>query len=206
MELDEIKMLMKERLEEGIAGSPATGLEASLRRQSNSVTSKIKRNIWLETIAFVLCAIAAVVCWFMYPSLVVRVFCTVTWVFCLVSGIYMYALYKKIVFYETVPGTVRDSLQQIIGIVTRFTRLYFGISVGLLPVIYIFGLIIGYLDISKQGQLLQFNWSKEMLYYGIAFITGWSAIIYFLSKWYIRKLYGNYLLQLKQQLKDIENG
>ena len=72
--------------------------------------------------------------------------------------------------------------------------------------IYVFGLIIGYLAIVQQGLLQQFTWSAGMLYYGVAFIIGWSVVIYFLAKWYIRKLYGNYLRELQQQLKEIENG
>jgi hypothetical protein len=76
---------------------------------------------------------------------------------------------------------------------------------GLLPVIFIFGLITGYLNVSQQGLIRQFQWSKGIIFYTIAFMA-WSVIIYFFSRWYIRKLYGNYLLQLQQQLKDMENG
>jgi len=205
MELDEIKLLMKARLEQGVTNS-VQELEAAVRKRTQSVTGKIKRNIRLESVAFVCCGLGAVYCWLTYPSLLVHVFCIATWTLCTVFGMYLYALHRKIVFYETVPGTVKENLVQIIQIIKRFTTLYFGISMGLLPVIYVFGLIIGYLVISKQGLLQQFNWSKTMLYYGLAFIMGWSVIIYFLSKWYIRKLYGKYLLQLQQQLKDIENG
>lgn len=205
MELDEIKLLMKARLEQA-TDSNAGELEAVMRQKTRSVTGKIKSNIRLEVIAFAGFGLGAVYCWAMYPSLLVHLFCVATWALCAVFGAYLFSLYRKIVFYETRSRTVRESLQQIIHIVTRFTRLYFGISMGLLPVIYVFGLIIGYLVISKQGLLQQFTWSASMLYYGIAFIIGWSVIIYFTAKWYIRKLYGNYLLQLQQQLADIENG
>ncbi len=205
MELDDIKTLMKARLEHGVDSS-AWELKASIKQSTRSVTGKIKRNIRLEAVGFMICALAALYCWLAFPSLLVRLFCIATWALCVLFGIYLRTLYKNIVFYETETGTVKQSLEQIIQIVRRFTRLYFGISVGLLPVVYVFGCIIGYLVLSKEGLLQNFNWSTTMLYYGIAFIIGWSVIIYFLAKWYIRKLYGNYLLQLQQQLKDIENG
>ena len=107
--------------------------------------------------------------------------------------------------YEGMTASLKQSLQLIINIVTRFTRLYFRISIGLLPVIFIFGLITGYLDIAAQGLLPRIQWSRGLGVYTIVFIA-WSVIIYFFSKWYIRKLYGKYLLQLRQQLKEIENG
>jgi hypothetical protein len=206
MELDELKMLINARLEEGIHAQNTATLEAAVRQKTRSVTSKIKKSIAFEFAAFVLCIIVAIVCWLVYPSVLVRLFCVAVWIFCLVFSAYLYPLYRKIIFYESVPGTVKENLQQLIVIISRFTSLYFRISMGLLPVIYVFGLIIGYLDVSKQGLLEQFHLSKQMLVYGVIFIACWSIIIYFLSKWYIRKLYGNHLLQLQQQLKDIENG
>lgn len=205
MELDDIKTLMKARLEQG-TDSNAQQLEASMKQRTQSVTGKIKRNIRFEFAGFMVCGLAAVYCWLAFPSLLVQLFCIATWALCVVFGAYLNALYRKIIFYETEPASVKQSLQQIIQIIRRFTRLYFGISVGLLPVVYILGCIIGYLVLVKEGWLQNFNWSKTMLYYGIAFIAGWSLLIYFLAKWYIKKLYGKHLLQLEQQLRDIENG
>ena len=205
MELDELKTLIKSRLEEGIVSHTAGELEAYIRKTAGSVTSKIKRNIWFEFAACCLCMLIAALVWLMYPSVYIHLFCIATGLFCIVFSGYLFSLYKKIIFYETVTGTLKESLQQIINIVTRFTRLYFQISMGLLPVIFIFGLVTGYLDVSQQGLVQKFQWSKGILFYTISFIA-WSVIIYFFSRWYIRKLYGKYLLQLQQQLKDIENG
>jgi hypothetical protein len=205
MELDELKTLIKSKLEEGAVLQTTDVLEANIRKTAGSVTSKIKRNIWFEFAACLICLAIAVLVWLMYSSVYIHLFCIATGLFCIVFSAYLFLLYKKIIFYETEPGTIKDSLQQIITIVTGFTRLYFRISMGLLPVIFIFGLITGYLNVSQQGLIRQFQWSKGIIFYTIAFMA-WSVIIYFFSRWYIRKLYGNYLLQLQQQLKDMENG
>ncbi|MEO5683272.1 MAG: hypothetical protein ABIQ88_11565 [Chitinophagaceae bacterium] len=206
MELDELKTLIKSKLEEGAVPHTAIELETAVRKKALSVTGKIKRSIWFELAACAVCMIVAVIIWMIYASVYIHLFCTAAWLFCIVFSIYLCLLYRKIIFYEMAPRSIKERLQQIINIITRFTRLDFQLTMGLVPVIFIFGLITGYMDVSRQGLLYQFHWSAGMLWYVIAFIISWPAIIYIFSRWHIRKLYGNYLLQLQQQLKDIENG
>ncbi|MFT3934307.1 MAG: hypothetical protein QM726_11865 [Chitinophagaceae bacterium] len=206
MELDDFKILLKNQLEESIHLQTGSQLEASLRQQAGTITNKIKSSIWFEFAVFALASVVAVVCWFFYPNLYVHLFCIATILFCIVFGSGLLTVYKKITYYESQQTTVKESLETIIDIVSRFTRLYFKISMGLLPVIFAFGFIALYIDISKQGLFQQFHFTPKMILSAITFIIIWSALIYILSKWYIRKLYGNYLHQLKQQLKDIENG
>ena len=205
MELDEIKVLLKSKLEESTPSVSGGQLEASIRKHAGSVTGKIKRSIWFEFAACFLCMLFSVLAWVTRPSLLIHLFCIATISFCIVFCGNLLQLYRKIMVYEGMTAPLKQSLQLIINIVTRFTRLYFRISIGLLPVIFIFGLITGYLDIAAQGLLPRFQWSRGLGVYTIVFIA-WSVIIYFFSKWYIRKLYGNYLLQLRRQLKEIENG
>ncbi|MEP7280144.1 MAG: hypothetical protein ABI813_15965 [Bacteroidota bacterium] len=206
MELDELKTRVKAKLEEGMLRHSATDLELSIRQKTNSITGKIKKNTWLEFAAFIFCMGVALACWLLYHSLLVHLFCLATWVFCIVFSAYLFSLYKKIIFYEKAQASVKENLQQVINILNRFTTLYFRITMVLLPVIFVFGLITGYVDVSQKGLIHQFHWSGNILFYIIIFMIGWSGIIYFFAKWYIRKLYGDYLIQLKHQLKEIENG
>jgi len=100
---------------------------------------------------------------------------------------------------------VREGLQRVIAIIEEFTRLYFQFTMITLPIAFIFGLISGFLSLNGGAGIKNFNWQKAIFFYTCWFIF-WSFIMYFFSKWYIKKLYGNYLQQLKDQLKDIENG
>jgi len=206
MELDELKSLMNAQLEQGIEVRSNAALQDMLAQRTESVIHRIKRSIRLELIAFMLFALAAIACWLLYHSLLVHLFCIATWVLCLSFSTYLLLLQRRIIFFENFPASVRQNIEQVIQIVRRFTKLYAGISLGMLPVIYCFGLLIGYIELSSRGLLQNFALSKGMLLAGIAFIVCWSVFIFFISKWYIRKLYGQYLLQLEQQLKDIENG
>jgi hypothetical protein len=205
MELDEFKMLLKEKDHEEIALHSAVELEGYIRKTTRSVTDKIKRSIRFEFALGIVFVCIALWAWFRYPFAYVRPFCLLSISVCCFLFIYFGALYKKISRYEQSPLPVKNTLQKIIDILQQFTRLYFQVTMITLPINFIFGLIAGYLVIKGDAGLKNFNWMKWILFYSGWFIL-WSAIMYFFAKWYIKKLYGDYLLQLRQQLKDIENG
>jgi hypothetical protein len=205
MELDDIKWALKTKLEEAGTKRSAGELEQLARRKTMSVIAGIKRSMLFELVFGALCMTVFIWACYKYPYLYVRFFCTLTIFFCIVFIIYLVRLFKRINFFEKAPLSVKDNLQHIIDILQRFTTLYFQFSMLMLPVIFLLGLLVGYLDISQQGLAGNFHWTKGVVFYAASFI-GWSVLMYFFTKWYIKKLYGNYLQQLKHQLSDLENG
>jgi len=191
MELDEFKQRVKESADqEQTALHSAYELEGYTRKRTRSIVNHIKRSILFELIASIIFIVAAVWIWFSYPVSYVRVFSLLAFCMCVFLLIYLSALHKKISIYEKAPLSVKTGLQQVITILEQFTRV---------------GLITGFLTIHDDNGFINFNWQKAILLYTCWFIF-WSASMYFFSRWYIRKLYGNYLQQLKEQLKDVENG
>ncbi|MEO5592940.1 MAG: hypothetical protein ABIR15_10780 [Chitinophagaceae bacterium] len=206
MELDEFKQRVKESVEqEQTALHSAYELEGYTHKRTRSIINHIKRSILFELMASILFIVAAVWIWFSYPVPYVRVFSLLAFCICFFLLFYLSALHKKINIYEKSPQSVRTGLQQVITILEQFTRVYFQFTMITLPIAFIFGLITGFFTIHDDNGIINFNWQKAILLYTCLFIF-WSASMYFFSRWYIRKLYGNYLQQLKEQLKDIENG
>jgi len=206
MELDEFKQRVKESADqEQTALHSAYELEGYTRKRTRSIVNHIKRSILFELIASIIFIVAAVWIWFSYPVSYVRVFSLLAFCMCVFLLIYLSALHKKISIYEKAPLSVKTGLQQVITILEQFTRVYFQFTMITLPIAFIFGLITGFLTIHDDNGFINFNWQKAILLYTCWFIF-WSASMYFFSRWYIRKLYGNYLQQLKEQLKDVENG
>ena len=205
MELDDFKQLYKETNPGESATRTAGELEDCMRNKTHSITGKVKRSILFEFAVAVFFVALAAGAWVLYPSRLARPFAMLTIALCCIFFLYLGALYKKILAYEHTPPAVKDSLRQVIVILQQFTRLYFQFTMITLPIVFIFGLIAGYLYISGDAGIGHFNWFRGILFYTIAF-TGWCIVIYFFTRWYIKKLYGNYLSQLQQQLKDIENG
>ena len=205
MELDEFKQRLKETVPEETIIRSAHELEGYTRRRAASIVKKIKRSILFELVACGIFIAASIGIWAIYPVSYVHVFCVLSIFLCCFLLIYLGALYKKVSAYEKEAPAVRESLQQVIGIVEQFTKLYFQFTMITLPIAFIFGLITGFLSLNSSAGMKNFNWQLSIFFYTCWFVF-WSAIMYFFSKWYIKKLYGNYLQQLKEQLKDIENG
>ncbi len=205
MELDEIKDLLKLKLEEGPAQLTSIELEEHIGKRTHSIIAKIKRSIRFELALGIFFVVIALWAWFRYPVFYVRPFSLLCIALCSILFIYFGALYKKISLYEQSPLPVKDSLQKIIDIVQEFTRLYFRFNMVTLPIYFIFGLITLYLIVKGDSGIKNYNWQRGLLFY-LGWFIMWAAVMYFFSRWYIKKLYGNYFVQLKQQLKDIENG
>jgi hypothetical protein len=205
MELDEFKQRFKEKEPEKNILHSADELEGYTRKRTRSIINHVKRSILFELVSCLIFIAAALWVWFSYPVSYVRAFSLLSISLCCFLLIYLGALYKKISIYEEAALAVKNSLQQVIAILEQFTRAYFQFTMITLPIVFVFGLITGFLTVKGGTGIKNFNWQKAILFYTGWFIF-WSAVMYFFSRWYIKKLYGNYLQQLKEQLKDIENG
>jgi hypothetical protein len=205
MELDELKSVLKARLEANAATRSVTELEQYVGRKATSVITKIKRNMIYEFILGALCMAVCVWAFYRYPSLCFRFPCVLAILICAFQMIYMIRLSRKISSFEKTSFSVKENIQQVLEILRKFTRIYFQLTIAMLLAAFLLGLVIGYLDVLQQGLANSFKWGRGILFYtGCYFL--WTIFMYFFSKWYIKKLYGNYLEQLKAQLKDLENG
>lgn len=205
MELDEFKSLIQSKPADTAAVASIPEMEKAFRKKAGATTGKLKQSIRLE---FALSGLLAAACAWMglhWPYLYVQGIALLAAGYCMLFLYFLWTLYKKIIFYEHSCPSVLEGLELTIGILERFTRLYFQFTICMLPVAFIAGLITGYLHISALGSSVGFSWTKAGLFY-IAFFITWSVFMYYFSKWYIKKQYGNHLQQLKEQLKDIKNG
>jgi hypothetical protein len=206
MELDELKSDLKLKLENTGATRSSNTLEQYIHQRSLSVIDKIKRNLYVEILFCLICLLGFIWIYFHNSSLVIRFFMVLGSITAVLTVVYLATLRKKIILQELTTASIRENLSRIIIILNLFTRVYFQISMIMLPLAFVAGIILGYMNISAYPENMKtFNWSRSLLFY-IVFFSGWSILMYFFAKWYIKKLYGNYLQQLKEQLKELENG
>jgi MFS family permease len=206
MELDELKQDLQHKLGEGSPSRSAAVLENYMHQRTQSVIGKVKRNMTGEII-FSLVLLPVFTYLFFYSQLLyMRFFMGLGSVFCALFIGYLIRLYKKIQRAEATTPTIRENLQQVITIIQAFTRIYFQLTMIMLPVAFIAGMITGYADITSSRQVFtKLAWRNTILYY-VVFFALWSVLMYFFTRWFIKKLYGNYLQQLTDQLKELENG
>jgi hypothetical protein len=205
MELDDVKSILNSKLDSEASTRSPEELSAYFNRKTISILGKIKRNMWFELKLTSIIVIAFAIIYVLYSSLYMRFFMVFTAIFCIIFSVYIYSLYRKIIRFEQSSFTVKENLQQVIAILDRFAKIYYQVSMALLPLVFVLGIIVGYIDIRVSGLEKSFHYTRGLIFYFVWFLF-WSVIMYFFTRWYIKKLYGKYITQLKNQLIELENG
>ncbi len=211
MELDELKILLKEQPVQIQVVKSADEIAFMLTNKTRSITGKLRRSLRIEILccyaAVILCAAAAV--FGTYSSL--RIYFAVFFIFSLLFLPFLYRLLKKINQFSggnTLP--VKENLQSLLILLKTFVKRYFQITMFLVPACLVFSLLLGYNDSSLQGPDLEnllspninANTLKAVIL--IAYLAIFSVAMYYFTRWYLKKLYGDYLHQLQSLIKELE--
>ncbi|WP_439505589.1 hypothetical protein [Sediminibacterium sp.] len=209
MELDDLKGLINQKLIEGSLDKTEHNFANLLKGKANSVVSKIKKSLWFEIIcSFLVVLLFLGIAFFssyhslkIYFGLFGAIFIPFTYI--------LFYLLKKINEFEHSVLPIKGNLQQLIKMLADFTRRYFQFNMALLPICFLLAFYLGLNE--KEPVAILDNLSIKLkltksLYIG--FIIGYTialifGLVYF-TKWYIRKLYGNYIEQLKSLLAELK--
>lgn len=210
MELDDIKQLLKHQLDEPATSKTDAALSDILKQSSKSIAGKLKRSIYFEIVVCVCIAIC-----FGIVALT-----TSHWSFSIYFGFFsmlfmgfiliLIYLHKKIKDFTTADYAVRQNLEKLYLLLVEFTKRYFQFSMLLLPVCFISSISLTYADKTMGGAgsgiiegILQTPikvWIFIICYFLIL-----SVVMYFFAKWYIKKLYGNYIKELSNLLEELQS-
>jgi hypothetical protein len=103
---------------------------------------------------------------------------------------------------------VKSNLEQIVSIMELFSRRYFQFTMALIPVSFIFSLE---LDLHEKRSMPAFEHFIQSIFTqrwqtlvtGGVFMILLSVFAYFFTKWYLKKLFGKYIQQLKQYIREL---
>lgn len=208
MELDELKSLLNHKLSTDHAGRSEKDIAALLTKKTVSVTDKLKRSLWIE-IACCLLVIAV----FGYLGLFgtnhsFRIYFSV---FAILSigflGIIIYLL-RRTTRLSATTLPVKHNLQTIVNIIEEFIKRYFQFTMALIPVCFIFAFVLGYNDpehIPEADRFAKSYFSAlwQVVVFAIAYMLLLSVGLYYFTKWYLKKLYGRYVSQLKECIAEL---
>lgn len=203
MELEDLKNiwqksdLYKPRREEEITDM--------LKGRSQSIISRLRRNIWFELVFTIVGGILLLYYVFSIPSPSFR------WAFVLVLlSFLLYIIYyvKKIKLlnrFEDSQGNVRTNLERLVNDLETFLRFYYR-SYTLLYPGYLMLIVI--LAIADQGmaQFLDALRDWRTIAYLLFLVALSLALSFWISKWYLGKLYGRHLQKLRGLLRELEEG
>jgi hypothetical protein len=164
-----------------------------LRGKATDSISKIKRSILIEgTLTLVVGVIFMLNKDWFYSPLIIPYLAFVLSL-CLVWYVFKYSRIRKI----DLQNNLKQTLKELITTLDLYLKVYFYGSLAL-------GLFASILP------LFWTNVTLDSLTITKTVLIGIGAIIviptyYFLTKWYIKNLYGNYVNELKEELKELED-
>lgn len=211
MELDDLKTLLNQKLSTDHLNILEADIASMLCKKANSVLSNIKKSIWFEIFSCIIIIIGFgyLGIFSKYSSLNIY-FSTFTLVFFIFTFLLVYLL-KKINQFDEGIGSIKTNLQSIVKLLEEFIKRYFQFTMALIPICLVFAFFLG-LSQKESVPVLDTLLGKKHLSKSvligitIGYLTFFSIAIYYFTKWYLKKLYGNYVNQLKVYLAELNDS
>lgn len=211
MELDELKALIQNRMERVQQPKSQAEFALLLGKKTNSVAEKIKRNLLLEMIISAVFVCVCFACYYFSTLTSMRVYFAIFTVICLLFIPLLYVLYNKT---KQLTGSVmplKSNIQSLITLINQYTKLYFRLTMALIPISLILATSLLYFDYSaadtgRTGVLESITDSPLKITVITLYFTVFFAGMYYFTRWYLKKLYGNYVLQLQGVVKELDDN
>lgn len=204
MELDQLKEMWG-TVEAKHTQTSEQELQLLLQKKSKSPIAKMKRNLTVEMWVVVVLYAWIIIDYIMqFKGLIL----TIPLLFFIVGLLYIvYYIRKRNLLkqMECVTCEVKSNLQQQVHILEKYIRFYMITGTVLFPFTIIFVSAIMFFS-SPEIQQVRVNKPIPFSYFllVISIISALLTVpIYFLNKWYVRKLYGQHAEKLKQIVNEM---
>jgi hypothetical protein len=201
MELEDLKQIWKKQ-PAGFEPKQETEIISMLQGRSNSIITKLKRNVWIELIFTIGCSIAlgvyaltlenGAIMWTII-SLLVLFIC------------YLFYYVKKLMLlnkFDASDENLLDNLHHLYERLTVYVNFYKKSYSVLYPVYFCLGVFFGAFESGFDGFMHRMSNPLTVVYLvcfgGIFFIM--TIIV---TNVYLKKLYGNHLAKLKALLEEL---
>lgn len=209
MDLDELKLQLNKRLEGNQSFEMVVSNISSLNSiKTNSVVSKIKKSLLTEIIFSIIFIVvfvyigvfsknSSIKIYFSFFSLIILAF----------SGLLFYLL-RQTNSLTSSSSSVKENLKRLHSLLLEFVKRYFQFTMLLIPICLLFSGYLGYLDNEHNIDNTMLSTSINLKKYIILLIFTvviFSVGMFFFTKWYLRKLYGNHLAEMKEMIDQLES-
>lgn len=206
MELEQLKGMWKEQ----DAVSPSLEVQPLLGKKSKSPIAIMKRHLNIELL-FVIVSYGLIIAFYLIAysgkfAVVAAMYIIIGMLFCL----YYYKKYKLLKDMECMACQVKSNLGQQVKTLEKYVRFYLLAGTAILPIFIIFFYWFEYTFI-PPGRPHIFLLPSETVGLGkslgslLLWIIGSTVIGYYVNKWYVKKLYGKHVDQLKLMLLQMED-
>ena len=204
MELDELKIFFKEKFDVQQPSKSVEEISLLLGKKAQSVVSKLKRSLLIELIACILLTLAciAIAAFSVYTEL--RIYFSIFAVLCFLFLPLLWFLLKKTEKLSNTTLPVKSNLESLVKILREYIKRYFQITMAMIPISLILVIFLGYNVNSNLEKNLFTSATRNQLIFFVAWTIAFTIVLYYFTKWYLKKLYGNYLNELQELIKELE--
>jgi hypothetical protein len=217
MDLDQFKNELKTKLATDHIDRSDADIEQLLKNKTSSFIDKLKKSLWFEIIIGFLLNFGFVFAAFDAGMRSMRIYFGVFSVLMYLFLFFLIYLLIRTNQIKTTDQAIKINLESYIQLIEEFVKRYLQFTMALIPICLIFAGYLGYSDghadlvsnAYKSGYNLGakmngFQFSVFILSF-IVFISLGAYGMYHFTKWYLKKLYGNYLNELKLCMSELQN-
>jgi MFS family permease len=210
MQLDELKILLKEKLDTQHPEKSTEDISKLLSKHTQSVIGKLKRSLWIEIIACLVFALAcaAVGVFGKYASL--QIYFSIFAILCFLFLPVLWFLLQKTKKLSNTSLPVKSNLEFLVKILKEYVKRYFQLTMALIPITIFIAFSLGYSDENLHNPELHnpffptITGSTLSIIFAIIYLILFSVGMYYVTKWYLKKFYGNYIDELQSLIKELE--
>lgn len=209
MNLDDYKSALQKRMTEEVADDrlSQSTLLASQGQRRPSLVRRIRRNLLLEMgLNILTLLVVGLLLLFQFSSIAERSIGGMLVLIALGFSLFTYLEAKRVGQLINVEGTVLESLQKTLkGLEAFFLRYKRLVAVGTA-----LGFLVGFfagLQAGREDKVALDEWLDQSWWYDIALLVGIALyvwLIWLFMKWYVHKLYGRHIAELRENLKLLE--
>ncbi|MDR2224255.1 MAG: hypothetical protein LBE34_16205 [Flavobacteriaceae bacterium] len=195
MNFDDLKKTWQEQETPNVLVEPTNINKKDSRLPLEKIRKNVLKDLWAQGLSIVF--IGFLPFYYKLPTESIPLFYIFYFLF---TAITVYFLVKMYLFYRTSNSFTmnsRDSLYEVYFSVRMYIQLYENFCYSLLPFV---GIIIPYIVGSRMGNYNELLNNKTFI---IVFIIFFSFTLWFVRYW-IKKLYGQYLIQIEETLKQFK--
>ncbi len=202
MELDDLKSIWKNNTP-NFQSKDENEIAMMLKRQSKSVVDKLKRSVWFELIFTLVAGIALLIYALLLPSGALM-WTSVSALILFVVYLFYYA--KKLVMlnrFSIAPENIKSNLELLVDNLSSYLKFYKRSYAILYPVYFCLMLLFIALERGTE-EFIEAITKPEKIILLILLAIFFFLCSTWITKWYLKKLYGNHLEKLKSLLQDLE--
>lgn len=205
MELDQLKEMWSD-VGSKEQGPSADELQALLQKKSKSPIAKMKRNLLIELLLIIVIYVFTVAYYFLNYS---GGMLSAAWMLMVIGVLYVFYYLRKrrlLNQMECVSCEIKSNLKMQLVTLEKYVRFYMISGTLLVPVVFVITGLIVLLYSPEAASVPSVKTTNFLVKSSVILFVAaivFTIPIYFANKWYVRKLYGQHIEQLKKIVDEM---